>query len=189
MTHQMASVAQFSQQINLLALIHKWNLNRDTELAAIAAALGSDTATHDTTIKSGPVQTLQPGHHLNSRFTNDVLLVVNQGKAGNLTTAQMAAAITADLPAQAPVNTVLPVVSGTGTVGQVLTTNNGTWTHSPTSFLYGWRRDGVTIPGAVTATHTVVVADSGHNISSIVQGNNVGAPGIAVASSNSIAVT
>ena len=41
-------------------------------------------------------------------------------------------AITAVPPA--PVNTVAPVISGTMVVGQTLTTTNGTWTNSPTSF-------------------------------------------------------
>jgi len=42
--------------------------------------------------------------------------------------------------ATAPVNTVLPVVSGTTYVGDLLTTTDGTWTGTPTSFSYQWKR-------------------------------------------------
>ena len=43
-------------------------------------------------------------------------------------------------PSSAPVNTVAPVISGTTTLGSVLTTTNGTWTNSPTSYTYQWKR-------------------------------------------------
>jgi hypothetical protein len=40
----------------------------------------------------------------------------------------------------APVNIVKPAISGTTTVGQVLSTSDGTWELAPTSFTYQWRR-------------------------------------------------
>lgn len=91
--------------------------------------------------------------------------------------------------ASPPVNTVLPLVSGVGTVGSNLTTTNGTWTNSPTSYNYGWRRDGVAISGATGAVYALVGADSGANVSSVAQGVNAAGGGAAVASSNAIAVT
>jgi hypothetical protein len=39
-----------------------------------------------------------------------------------------------------PVNTVAPAVTGTATQGQTLTTDNGTWTNSPTGYTYQWQR-------------------------------------------------
>lgn len=42
--------------------------------------------------------------------------------------------------AAAPTQETAPVVSGTATIGQTLTTTNGTWTGTPTSFTYKWFR-------------------------------------------------
>lgn len=75
----------------------------------------------------------------------------------------------------APVNTVAPAVTGTTTVGQVLTTTNGTWTDdgSPT-FTYQWQRDvagnGVygNISAATSSTYTLVDADDGCHILCVV---------------------
>lgn len=182
-------IADFAGQVRLNAMIHHAYPNVAAELTAIATALGSDPTTHDTTIQTAPAALL-PGNPANSRFTNDILLVVNAGKAGNLSNAAMAAAINAGIASEVPpLNTVAPVVSGTGTVGQNLTTTNGTWTNSPSSYIYNWRRNGVGIPGANGAVYALVGADSGTNVSSVVQAINAAGGGIAVASSNAIAVT
>ena len=68
-------------------------------------------------------------------------------------------AITAAPPA--PVNTVAPVISGTMVVGQTLTTTNGTWTNSPTSFTYKWYKGITAIVGATSSTYILVQADAG----------------------------
>ena len=61
----------------------------------------------------------------------------------------------------APVNTVAPVISGTMVVGQTLTTTNGTWTNSPTSFTYKWYKGITAIVGATSSTYILVQADAG----------------------------
>lgn len=61
----------------------------------------------------------------------------------------------------APVNTVAPVISGTMVVGQTLTTTNGTWTSSPTSFTYKWYKGITAIVGATSSTYILVQADAG----------------------------
>jgi len=69
--------------------------------------------------------------------------------------------------ALAPVNTALPTITGTATVGQVLTGADGTWTNSPAGFSHAWFRcdaagtNCVAIPGATTSTYTVAAADTG----------------------------
>jgi len=68
--------------------------------------------------------------------------------------------------AGAPVNTVAPVVSGSATVGSTLTTTNGTWTNSPTSYTYQWFWFDVVTPisGATSATYVPVTGDIGHTL-------------------------
>ena len=61
----------------------------------------------------------------------------------------------------APVNTVAPVISGTMVVGQTLTTTNGTWTSSPTSFTYKWYKGITAIVGATSSTYILLQADAG----------------------------
>lgn len=74
-------------------------------------------------------------------------------------------------PAAAPTNTVLPAISGTAQVGQVLTAYAGVWTGAPT-FAYVWKNEGVAIPGATDDQYTVLVGDVGDNITVTVTGAN-----------------
>ena len=83
--------------------------------------------------------------------------------------------------ATAPVNTVLPVVSGYSYIGDLLTTTDGTWTGTPTSFSYQWKR-GVTNIGTNANTYTLVSADAGTNITCVVTATN--ATGSTPATSN-----
>lgn len=63
------------------------------------------------------------------------------------------------LSATAPMNTALPVISGTATVDLIISVSTGTWTNSPVSYAYQWRRNGVNISGATNSSYTVVSAD------------------------------
>jgi hypothetical protein len=74
-------------------------------------------------------------------------------------------------PPPAPVNTVLPVISGSTTLGSVLTTTNGTWINSPSSFTYQWKRNATNI-GTNANTYTLVLADSGADITCVVTAIN-----------------
>lgn len=182
-------VADFAGQVRLNTMIHYAYPNRATELNTIATALGGDSTTHDTTLQTPPAG-LQPGNPANSRFTNDVLLVVNAGKGGNLTNAQMAAAITAGIAGEfPPVNTTPPVVSGTGTVGSTLSCTTGVWTNAPTSYTYAWLRGGIVIAGVTGPTYILQAADSGTNVSCRVVATNPAGQAGPVTSSNVIAVT
>lgn len=55
-----------------------------------------------------------------------------------------------------PVNNVAPVVSGTAQAGQTITTTNGTWSNSPTSYTYQWYYAGSTPISGGTGTSVVV---------------------------------
>ena len=73
-----------------------------------------------------------------------------------------------------PVNTVAPVVSGTATVGQTLTTTNGTWTGLPApTFTYQWQRVTTNISGATSSTYVLVAADAGNTVRCVVTATNV----------------
>ena len=61
-------------------------------------------------------------------------------------------------------STSLPTISGLAEVGQTLTASPGSWSPAPTGFAYQWRRDGVDIAGANSATYTVEADDEGQAV-------------------------
>jgi hypothetical protein len=112
---------------------------------------------------------------------------------GSTTSGINAAMVTA-----APVNTALPVVSGTPKVGDLLSCSNGSWTGESaltltlgwpltTPFTYQWLRDGGVIGGATSAAYLVQKADLGHGLACEVGATNDA--GHASAKSNPVAVT
>jgi hypothetical protein len=80
--------------------------------------------------------------------------------------------------AAAPQNSALPQISGTAKEGETLTASNGTWSNSPTSYAYQWRRcasDGTAcgdITGATKQTYSVVAADIAHTLRVVVTASN-----------------
>ena len=87
----------------------------------------------------------------------------------------------------APVNSVAPDVTphGPASVGQTLSTTNGTWSNSP-AYTYQWRRNSTPITGASASSYFLIVADAGNPVDCIVTATNTG--GTASAGSNSISV-
>jgi len=73
----------------------------------------------------------------------------------------------------APVNTVLPAITGSPTVDSTLTASTGTWTGSPTSFAYQWKADGANV-GTNANTYVPVTGDVGKNITCTVAATNAG---------------
>jgi hypothetical protein len=72
-----------------------------------------------------------------------------------------------------PVNIVAPAVTGTATVGQTLSTTDGTWTGAPApTFSYQWQRNSVDIAGATSSTYLLVEADIGNPIRCVVTATN-----------------
>jgi hypothetical protein len=96
-------------------------------------------------------------------------------------------------PVLPPINALAPSVSGAATDGQTLTTSDGTWLDSPSSFSYQWQRcDSLgagctTIFGAATGSYTLTDADIGSTIRSVVTGTN-GAGSSSAASAPTAAV-
>jgi len=72
-----------------------------------------------------------------------------------------------------PYNLVTPVASGTGQVGQTLSTTNGSWQGIATiTFTYQWRRDASDISGATSSTYTLVADDYATDIDCMVTATN-----------------
>jgi hypothetical protein len=86
--------------------------------------------------------------------------------------------------ATTPVNSVAPVISGSDYVTTVLTTTNGTWSNTPTSFTYQWYRNTTLIVGATSSSYTLVQADADFEVKCKVTAIN--ASGSGLADSNSI---
>lgn len=73
-----------------------------------------------------------------------------------------------------PVNTVLPSITGTPSVGSVLTCSTGTWSNSPTGYTYQWLQNGAAIGGATSSTYTQVSGDEGETLTCAVTASNAG---------------
>lgn len=73
----------------------------------------------------------------------------------------------------APVNTAIPVISGSPVVGQTLSSSTGSWSGYPyPTFAYQWKRAGVAITGETNATYVVELADVGEEITVTVTATN-----------------
>lgn len=91
------------------------------------------------------------------------------------------------IPPSAPVNTALPVITGSPIVGSPLTVSNGTWTGYPLpTFTYQWYIGAAPIGGATANTFILTQAQAGNtsNISCQVTATNI--VGTATATSNTV---
>jgi hypothetical protein len=94
----------------------------------------------------------------------------------------------------APANTAVPAVSGTAQQGDTLTTSNGSWSGSPTSYAYAWEdcnSSGASctkISNATASTYTLASSDVGDTIRSVVTASNASGSGSA-SSGQTAAVT
>lgn len=159
----------FQAEIAITALIHRANTNLTAELTAVATALGSDVTTHDCTIEAPPAA-LAIGPQ-QTRLTNDINVVVNKGKGGNLPNATMAAAIDGVIGVASKPGVVdVPYVSRAGSVASC---TQGNWVGTPSSYAYQWKRDATTNIGTNSPTYTMVGADTGHQIGCVVTATNV----------------
>jgi hypothetical protein len=107
-----------------------------------------------------------------------IRVVVTATNAGGSTPATSAQTAVVQAAANAPSNTALPVVTGTTTQGSSLSTDNGTWTGSPTGFAYQWQRCDTSglncqaISGATSSSYLLVAGDVGSTIRSVVTATN-----------------
>lgn len=93
----------------------------------------------------------------------------------------------------APVNTVLPSISGIPQVGEVLTASPGVWTGGGIVFTYQWQVDAAgngtftNVGGATSRTYTPVVGDQTDRVRVIVTATNAHS-GVSATSAPTIAV-
>ncbi len=94
----------------------------------------------------------------------------------------------------APINTTLPAISGSGTVGAALSSSAGTWSGIPTSYAYQWQRCNATggacspISGATGTQYTPATADVGSTMRSTVVASNAGGSGSATSAPSAVIV-
>jgi hypothetical protein len=97
-------------------------------------------------------------------------------------------------PPAAPVNSALPAISGQTIQGSALTTSDGTWSNSPTSYTYQWQDCNTSgaactnISGATSSTYTLAGSDVGDTLRAVVTATNSGGSASAT-SAASAAVT
>ena len=72
------------------------------------------------------------------------------------------------LASPAPENTINPIVFGIAKNGETLTTTNGTWDYTPTTFTYQWQNNGVNINLATSKTYLTAYTDIGDNVRCVV---------------------
>lgn len=93
--------------------------------------------------------------------------------------AKATSALTDEIDAAPPVNSIRPTISGTERVGSLLTAGNGTWTGTtPITYTYQWRRcdeEGeacATIGGATSQSYVAAAADLGKTLAVAVTAKN-----------------
>jgi hypothetical protein len=93
-------------------------------------------------------------------------------------------------PVNPPVNVILPRITPAGSfsVGTVLSMSTGLWTNNPTSYMYTWRRNGVSIGGANANTYTTVLADAGSTIDGVMLAINSVGSGVGTLTANQVFV-
>ena len=162
-----------AQQVALRVLQYKWYSNVSAEIATITAALATDTTTHSKVIEEPPTA-MKIHHEVQTPFTNDINLLVNKAKGGNLNVNQITSALNDAVGvAHKPAIIDIPAAYSNGViVGSICNVTNGNWTGMPTSYTYQWKRDGSTNLGTA-ASYTLVAGDiPGHLITCVVTATN-----------------
>jgi hypothetical protein len=86
-----------------------------------------------------------------------------------------------------------PIVSGTPEQGEVLTTDDGSWSGNPTSFSYRWQRceadnfvSCADIPSETSKTYTLSAIDVGYRLRSQVTAKNANGSGVATSATTAV---
>lgn len=93
---------------------------------------------------------------------SDYLAQIVYGATGLST--MLAVATGAPTLGEAPINLVLPALSGKAVVGATLVVTPGQWNVAGLNYSYRWQADGVDIPNATSASYRVLTSDQGKKI-------------------------
>ena len=115
-----------------------------------------------------------------------VCRVVALNSAGEKEAVSEPVRVTEGAPENVSAPKVTPEAAG---VGETLTCEHGSWTHSPSEYRYQWLSEGAVISGATKSSYVVVVADEKHSLSCEVVAVNAGGNSATKVSSNSVKVS
>jgi glycosyl hydrolase family 26 len=134
-------------------------------------------------------------------YTLRVAVTASNRNGSSVATSAATAVVTAPAapaPApvvSAPVNSALPVVSGSAVAGQTLTVSVGSWSGSPTSYAYQWRRCDSSggacsnVSGASSASYALGSGDVGSTLRAAVTASNSGGSATAVSAQTALVAT
>ena len=148
------------------------NVCVDPALASVGTGDIHETAASPT-IDAGS-NALVPGGVTSDFFGQPRIAV---GRLGDAATVDLGAA---EFTPPAPVDSGLPVISGTPVAGQTLSTTNGTWNGTTNLFAYQWQDcdaagNGCSnITGATQSSYALVNSDVGHTLRVVVTATNAG---------------
>ena len=127
-------------------------------LNGIAEAIGVDLAT-STDLMRDILAAIGGTPENSTDYLQDIVLAYGGSEPVNGNWMEAWEAITA-VPASPPVNTTPPALSyGYRFEGELVTTDDGAWDNSPTSFTYQWYRDATPISGETLNEYTLDAAD------------------------------
>jgi hypothetical protein len=144
-------------------------------------------------VLSGVVLAWQSSNSAVATVADGVTTGVAQGtvsvsaSAGGVTSNTVALSVTASGQAGAPANTARPTIAVTDRATYLdLAVSQGGWTNSPSSYGYGWLRNGVAVAGATLSTYSTTAADHGTSMAASVTATN--GAGSTTATSAAVAV-
>jgi dihydrodipicolinate synthase/N-acetylneuraminate lyase len=137
-----------------------------------------NSGTNDAEIPGGITNT----YNVTANDAHKYLRVVVTANDGHGSSDQTATSTRTAVTDTAPVNTVVPAISGAGTVGSLLTATSGTWTDSDgdtQSYTYQWYRaddnsgtNDAAISGATADSYTLTVSDAHKFLRVVVTAND-----------------
>ena len=125
--------------------------------------------------------------------TTDVVVTASNSAGAGQATSAATSVVT--VPVQPPVNTALPTIAGQTVVGDTLTATNGSWSNSPTAFVYQWQdcngsgTNCSSISNATGSSYKLAATDAGSTIEVAVTAINSAGTGQATSAATSVVTT